>query len=152
MIIHGKHNYISCPQFYLILWLAHTYPEPFGANSPRTYIPGVSCMHFPSLSARCSSSNRAASAQQEGLSYLSRACKEAINQWCCCARDYEAQRDGPSLTIRNSPPPCKGTNIFTSLKRRIANTISPDKRSRRVLGSHGNKSDSVMELIFSLIL
>ncbi len=27
---------------------------------------------------------------EEELSHLSRACKEAINQWCCCARDYEA--------------------------------------------------------------
>ena len=39
---------------------------------------------------------------KEELSHLSHACKEAINQWCGCARDYEAQRNGPSLTTRSS--------------------------------------------------
>ena len=39
---------------------------------------------------------------KEELSHLSQACKEAINQWCGCARDYEAQPSGPSLTTRSS--------------------------------------------------
>ena len=39
---------------------------------------------------------------QDELSQFSGTCKEAINQWCCCARDYAAQPDGPSLTTRNS--------------------------------------------------
>lgn len=73
------------------------------------------------------------------LSHLNRACKETINQWCCCARDYAAQPDGPSLTTR-------GTALigsFISLKRRIANMISPDKKSRRVLHSHKKRSRRV---------
>ncbi len=28
-------------------------------------------------------------------------CKEAINQWCCCPRDYEATPHAPSLTTRD---------------------------------------------------
>ena len=39
---------------------------------------------------------------KDELSHLSRACKEAINQWCCCARDYAAQPGAPSLTTRSS--------------------------------------------------
>ncbi len=39
---------------------------------------------------------------KDELSHLSRVCKEAINQWCCCARDYQAQPDGPSLTTGSS--------------------------------------------------
>lgn len=39
---------------------------------------------------------------KDALLQLSQACKEAINQWCCCSRDYEVQRDAPSLTTRSS--------------------------------------------------
>lgn len=39
---------------------------------------------------------------KDELSDWSRLCKEAIDQWCYCARDYEAQPDGPSLTHQSS--------------------------------------------------
>lgn len=32
----------------------------------------------------------------------SKACEAAINQWCCCRRDYKATPDAPSFTTRNT--------------------------------------------------
>lgn len=81
---------------------------------------------------------------KEELSHLSRACKEAINQWCSCARDYEAQPGGPSLTTQNSAliaKICTALIDFSLVKRRITNMVSPDSKSRRVLRSHWTKSD-----------
>lgn len=34
---------------------------------------------------------------KDELLHLSQACREAINQWCSCSRDYAAQRDAPSI-------------------------------------------------------
>lgn len=39
---------------------------------------------------------------KEALLQLSDDCIEAVNQWCCCSREYEATRNAPSLTSRNS--------------------------------------------------
>lgn len=79
---------------------------------------------------------------QDELSQFSGTCKEAINQWCCCARDYAAQPDGPSLTTRNSTLIAKVLlsliGLFTTLKNRVAN-LSPDKKSRRLLHNHSKR-------------
>ncbi|KAI9858312.1 MAG: hypothetical protein M1813_007587 [Trichoglossum hirsutum] len=39
---------------------------------------------------------------KEGLVRWSKTCFDAINEWCCCSRDYAATPDAPSLTSRNS--------------------------------------------------
>lgn len=42
---------------------------------------------------------------KQALLEWSQKCKEAINQWCCCPRDYEATPNAPSLTTRESRLP-----------------------------------------------
>lgn len=42
---------------------------------------------------------------KQALREWSQKCKEAINQWCCCPRDYEATPSAPSLTTRDSRLP-----------------------------------------------
>ena len=42
---------------------------------------------------------------KQALLEWSQKCKEAINQWCCCPRDYEATPSAPSLTTRDSRLP-----------------------------------------------
>ena len=42
---------------------------------------------------------------KQALLEWSQKCKEAINQWCCCPRDYEATPCAPSLTTRSSRLP-----------------------------------------------
>lgn len=52
---------------------------------------------------------------KDELLHLSQGCREAINQWCCCSRDYEAQQDAPSITTRSSTliaKVCNSRSIF----------------------------------------
>lgn len=53
---------------------------------------------------------------KQALLAWSQKCKEAINQWCCCPRDYEATPSAPSLTTRDSRlPPLVYARILPSL-------------------------------------
>lgn len=94
---------------------------------------------------------------QDELLQFSGNCKEAINQWCCCARDYEAQPDGPSLTTRNS------TLIARVLLSAHIKLFSPRSNKRLLIISRQRvETDAaqlrqemweiVTELIFSLIV
>lgn len=70
---------------------------------------------------------------QDELSQFNRTCTEAINQWCYCARDYEAQIDGPSLTTRNSTLIARVLlssliGLFTTLQNEIANISQTKSR------------------------
>lgn len=40
---------------------------------------------------------------KDALLQLSQACKEAINQWCCCSRDYEVQRCSKPYNSKFNP-------------------------------------------------
>ncbi len=48
----------------------------------------------------------------EELLQWSKVCKEAIDRWCCCPRDYEATPGAPSITTRDSTVPRKVKSII----------------------------------------
>lgn len=44
---------------------------------------------------------------EDRLLQFSNLCTEAIDNWCCCPRDYEATPGAPSITTRDSTVPKK---------------------------------------------
>lgn len=144
MIAHGQHSYI-----------------------PWTSIPplSVACLHIswanwskifknlylelPAFCHLCLPDAPAATEllrlNKDELLHLSQAYKEAINQWCCCARDYAAQTRS-KLDQPGFHPRSKGTTLIvflTSLKRKMANIASPGQKTRQVLHCHESKSGGV---------
>ena len=133
------------PQFHRIQWLAHSYPEPSGAKTPNACISWATCI-LSSLFTRCPSSNRTPSAQQKravGFESSLHRSYQPVVRLCpgLCSPTRRSKLDNPEFH-----PHRKGTallNFLTSLKRRMANIMSPDKNSGRMLRSHWDKSEGV---------